>query len=569
MRTSILYLDILNTLSYLPLNRSFEGKTLNEISTYLVANKGKRLKELIFYNRLFSEVESENIESVYNKKFKLNYPTFENGESRKNFKSLITFLKFIQKDTNISEYKLIRIVDNSEKYKDSYDSFVDRKNGHRSICFYSQRLEEYIFVNRGTNGCSQWFDNAKVIYKDKTPIEQYAFKDFLSFYQNVRKRDNTNFVLTGHSKGGLTSLMIGALLFKENIAKNVYIHTMYSPFLNINRIQNLLGHNFDNYMKMVNSIEVNVADLVSNMFLTDELVDKYSDKIFYVGTFSKNGLNLGKNHEPLQRIVRNGKVVVNKNYNFDGTTKTTKESLVLSKLVGRLSKMIADENIEVSNPFIVSTFKKSGLIGKSCPKGFYDDNNELYKDFCENIKTPELFKSLNFSFETLKNDKKQAFFTYKFFISIIIDDKFQDLLIEFFEDDKTINDMIKNEILSFFFSSFLIKFIKVFRKIENKYCLNINYYEFDENKITEYMTKDIITVILHEEFNEFFENKQILKIVKKLKTKIKNESFISNFVYNIFEIFDYKCECENTKNNLDITLEKVVFDKVNNIFLNN
>ncbi len=560
MNTTILMLDILCSLSYITFDKSFVGKTLSEIIDNYSKSEFRKLKEDIYYNRLYSEKIEENTPRLLNKKTVISYPTFKDSDGKDNFKTIKTLFSYIYKDENLSNYRVVWLVDNQERFTDKSEDFFDRKSGHKSICFYNDKFDEYIFVIRGTNGSSQWFDNAKIMNKKMSVSEKEAFQDFMQFYRSVEINKNTNIVLTGHSKGGLSALMVGICLFNKNITNNISIHTMYAPFVNKKRIEYLINGEVEKFMELVNSIEINIADFVSNLFIDFEFLEKYVDKVYIVGDFSKNKLDIGKNHEPLNTIVSKDKILVDKYYDNFGRPKKNKNIEVFNKIIEYLSDKAINENIIIVNPFVVAIFKKAGLVRKNY---IYENEKNLLKDFKENVEYTD--KTLNFSFESLKENKEQGFLTYRFFIELISDDVFQDLLIEMFEDEKFLNEILGEEILVHFVSNIFIDLVNIFRKIEDKCCINICFEDFESSKIMEYMTIDIVSILIHEEFGKYINKSKIKKLTKILDKFMKKDSFILKILDAYIEV--EKCKCSSCEDK-QITMKNEIHEKIC-ILLNN
>ncbi len=562
---NICYLDMLCAFSYFYTDNNCLGKTVGEICHYLLDKNGLKLKELIYYNRLYNQDLEQNIPKLYNKNIDIEYPTFANNNSKKNEKDVIAFLKFMGNCEGLKDYRLVRVYSDSENFYDKYNSFINRKNGNKTYTFYNKSASEYIYVIRGSNGISQWFDNAKALNKQYSQCEQDIYDDFNKVY--LKSDEKTKFIITGHSKGGLSALMLGVMLFKNGISENIKIHTIYAPLINKNRIYTLLDNDVTKFMNMVNSIEIHVGDIVSNLFLTEDFMKKFSGKIYFVGDY-ENGFDLWKNHEPLNKIIKNGKVIVKNNYDVNGVPKASSEPLYISKIIMRLSQIFCREDIEITNPFIVSIMKKSGLIGVNCKKGFYDNDVELMSDFIKNIKKPILIDEIYFSFETITNSEKQAFLTYNFFISMLEDDDLQELFIELFSDKNLMKKMFDSEVIALFFSTFAIKFIKAFREAEDKISRNLQLEDFKKDDIIAYISNDIIITILHSEFDDFFNNKRYKKLAKKIKNELSENLFYFGFCKVILDVFDIQCEkCTENQNKIR-EIDNHILSKVRGLFVN-
>lgn len=556
MRTSILNIDILCALSYLHFDESCINKDIKSICGYLLNNNGQKLKELIFYNRLYSQNSINNLPLVYTDNKLLN-----DENSVKEINNIIVFLTYLKNNNSVNDYKLLKITNKSEKFSDSYNDFEKRVTGYKSLLFYSVKFNEYIFVIRGTNGSSQWLDNAKVISKNPTPSEYEAYNDFNETYKAVSKNNDTKFMITGHSKGGLTALMVGALLIKHENYKNVNIHTMYSPYLNYKRIQHLLNDNVDNLMNMVNSIEIDMFDIVSNIFLADNFFDKYKNKVYIVGNYKDNGVQLWQNHKPLNHIVRNGRIVVNNYFDINGNPIRSNENLIFAKIIQKLSNLVIDNNIEIVYPFLIAIMKVSKLIGYNAKKDFYEDDEKLKSDSEKNVVYSVENDEVYFNFEKMKYNRTQAYLTYKLFVSIIRDEILQDLFIELFEDKKIIKDIFKNDIIGSLISKTIVDFIKTFRNIEDSCCVNIELEKFDENLVFEYMTKDLLAIILHEQFNGIFEINHLKSMLKIIKNEINLSYFYQRLFNIIIETFEVRCDCSNK------IVDDDIIESVKNVFI--
>ncbi len=565
MHTSILQLDILCSLSYFPIEKGYVGKTIYEIIESLTHRNNKKLKEVIYYNRLYSEKAEENIPRLLTKNSEISYPTFQDSYDKDNLKAILVLFEYIKQDEKLSKYRLVWLTDRQERFTDNPKKFFDRMTGHKSICLYNQEFNEYIFVIRGTNGSSQWFDNAKVVNKKMTASEIEAFEDFMLFYRSIRVTKDTKIILTGHSKGGLSALMVGVCLFNKNITHNICIHTMYAPFINKKRIKYLINGDVDKFMELVNSIEINVADFVSNLFIDRKLLENYVDKVYLVGDFSNNKLKMGENHEPLTNIVSNGEIIIARNYDKMGNPIKLKKFTTFNEIIEYISYRFVMEDIETTNPFIVAIFKKSGLVGKTVRNQIFDNDENLLIDFKENVWDTK--KELRFSLDSIKTNKEQAFRIYRFIIELISDDVLQDLSIELFKDKAFLDDLFEDEVVVHFVSHFFVDFINVYRKIENKCCINMCYNEFEPEKVLEYLTIDILSTVLDEEFGKYFDKNKLNKLIKILEKFIDDDSLILKILKSIANIEKCKCSCRSGHNNVESEVKKEIFILLDNLFI--
>lgn len=528
MYTNILQLDMLSCLIYLPLNEKMIGKTVFDISDSL----SKNLDEEIFYNRLYSQNLSENVPKPYNKKYLLSYSMFKDETNPKNKSDILIFLNLVKNDNILSQFELIYLYDNSEKFTDKYDNFLNRKTGNKIMCVYNKFSDEYIFVIRGTNGDIQWLDNAKTIDEKYTTAENEAYEKIYDFYMSISKYTLKNLVITGHSKGGLTALMVGAKLYSMGF-KRFKVHSLYSPYINNKRISNTIGDNITNITAFMQNVtlEIHVADVVSNLFLSEKIIYNDNKSVYFVGSFDDNSTRLLKNHEPLRRFVKNGVIVRDKWYDERGIPKTSNDEKIFSRIICRLSEITLEEDILISYPFIVALMKKYKLIGAKSKKDFFENEYLMNLDFKNTIKNTD--KSLKFSFSTIKNDKSSLYSTYLFILKILNDRILSKLLLNFFSNDDILKGLYKNYDIRIIVKKFMTFFISSKINKDNQIFKKISYENFTYQNMLYSFLMSIHDILSDESGLNEINKKNDVKIVKK---HFGNNHFFTNLIINYIKI---------------------------------
>lgn len=568
MKTKIMYLDMLSSLIYLPFTIGDNNNLLNKKLLYICQYIYDNLDMLLYYNRQYSNNEKENNPSIYKKDKKIKYPLFKDGENVKNKDDILTFLKLIINDDTINQFKLIYLNDSSNLFNDKITTFVNCKSGNKVMGLYNKIDNEYIFVIRGTSSDIQWLDNARLLSKNITPVEKDAFDDFLKFYDQVNKYKLNDIIITGHSKGGATSYVIGTIINNMGLGKKIHIHALYGPFLNTNKINNLVLKDFDLYMKMIKLSESHVSDLVGGIFLDEKFFNNYINNFMLVGEFQENGKDFLKSHEPLKRFVKNCVIVKDKWYNDYGIPKQSNSDNSFLKLIFSISRLFVNENTDITYPFIVIIMKKTGIIGNNSIKGLFDDDILLLEDYEKTFGKKSQLVKTSYSLNGLKQNKEQLYLTYVFLLTIINDDRLNEDIILFFSHKENVKTIIKHSQCANIISTLGLTFFKTKKEVESEVFNKISYDDFTIDAMKDNFYKSIIIILKDDAFKSHFSNENSKKNLKKIKNYYGKNSIILSTL-NVMNVFfndkkidknDKKLEKLETKikNNINLFLKDIL-----------
>lgn len=558
MKTTVLMLDILSSLIYLPIEQNMIGKNLDEICEMMNLN----LDERLYYNRKRDLVKTNNLVKPYNKNIVINYPMFKNSKNHRNKKSIELFLEMIQNDYVLSKCKLIFLHHDAEKFYDTY-AVINKKSSLYAMCVYSEINDEYIYVIRGTHDDSGWLDNAKTISKDLTKVEKECFRIFYKFYNEICKNTLKKIILTGHSKGGAMALVTAKMMHSIKKHKNIYVHSFYGPFINYKKYETLGKNDINLFLEMIIGIEVHVGDITGNLFLSKEILEIYKDKVVFVGSFNDNGAELAKNHEPLRRFIDDNVLISNENYDYKKYPYKSNYNLNFSKIIFRISNIIMEEDSLVVYPLIVALMKYYGFISDR-NNIFYNDDKKMLQDYLEQFQNENISYDVFFSFNKIAENKKQLYMVYLFLQKMINDDELNLLIFNFFDDEKTLTEIFKDEIVANIVKKIMCTFLQIKNEIQNNkdekssvFWL-IEYKDFNKDTMLEMYFKSIITIFAYDGLKEIHEAKSFLNSMKKIRLNFGK----NHFLYMILELRAL-CIC----NNKDIKCKKV--NRITNKRMNN
>ncbi len=414
--------------TFIYLKFDYVNESLGSLIEKLLLDDCQLMDKNLLDNRLYSD---NILDNIYNALDKVNYPTFKNGYDIECKELWKDFLINISEDKVLCSYEIIHLTDRSETFEDEFLDYNKKNSGYKAMGLYNKNNNDLIYVIRGTNGDLQWLDNCKAISEYLTAVEKESVKDYRVCYKKVEAY-KPKITFTGHSKGGLTSMILGKI-----IKDDVKISTLYAPFINKRLLENLLKvpsgklweskDKLDSYMDLFYPIEIHIADIVGGLFLDQDILNNYFDKFVFVGEFDLNGWDFLKNHEPIPQVNK-------KNYDINGNPIKSKDPIDFIIFILSINKEVLVHSDKIVYPLLISIFKEIKLLGNNSPKGFYDNNillRESYcKQFCDNADLME------FSFDTMKNNVIQWRGTCQLIYDIFTNREIFICLFDLFEDDE-------------------------------------------------------------------------------------------------------------------------------------
>lgn len=574
MKTTSLMLDMLSSLAYLPFEQNMVFKSLGEICELINAN----LDERLYYNRKTDIVETNNLVKPYNKNIAISYPMFKDSKNHSNKKSITLFLETIKNDHILSEYRLVFLHDDAEKFYDS-NEVKNKKTSLYAMCVYSQINDEYVYIIRGTHDDSGWLDNAKTISKDLTKVEKECFRVFYEFYNELCKDTLKKIILTGHSKGGAMALTTAKMMHSLNKHKNIYVHSFYGPFINHKKLLTLGDSNINAFFDMINCIEVHIGDITGNLFLSKKVLETYKEKIVFVGDFKENRTDLAKNHEPLRRFINSNFIIKDKNYDNAEKPYKTSYDLAFSKIIFRLSYILVEEDSIVVYPLLVAFMRYSGFISDK-KNIFYNDDKKLLEDYLEQFHRENINYEVYFSFDKIVDNKKQLYQIYLFLQKIIGDDELNEHFLDFFGNEKILTEIFYDETIANIVKKFVCTFLQTKKQIINNKSEKcdvfwlIEYNDFNKDTMLEMYFKSIVTILIHKNCKETIEEKSFLINMKKIKRHFGKNHFLYTMlelsIFCIYKNDNCKIEKINTlKRKRKRNISDELLKKIGNSFSEN